>query len=87
MVGSTIDLGADLADFNFDPALHADGQHQLKVIAQGNRLWFFVDGNYLWTLQKSGPTGGTAGFWGYNAFNSVYQTLQFSYLTVKALAP
>ena len=86
----SIVLSEDIFDYTFDlfgSGLDALRPHTIKVVAEGDQLWFYVDDGYLGTVTSDGPTSGTVGFWAYNVDDVVEQSFEFSYLSVHGLAP
>lgn len=75
----------NFARFDFNTALAASNWNTLKVIAQGNQFWFYVNGGYLGTATNTGTTAGAIGFAVYNGNGSDKETIEYTNVIVKNL--
>ncbi|RIK42565.1 MAG: hypothetical protein DCC58_10820 [Chloroflexi bacterium] len=62
-----------------------EGGIELKIIAQGNHLWFFADGDEIGDAQHNGPLVGSVGF-GVVNYDDPNAQFGFNNLVVRALA-
>ncbi len=75
----------DIAQFTLPTALTASDWNTLKVIAQGNQFWFYVNDQYLGMATHSGTASGSVGFSLYNLDSQNDQTIEYTNMTVKDL--
>ncbi len=82
---STTPVTDQLGQFPISTSAKSTDWNTIKVISQGNNLWFFFNGTYLGTASHSGPSTGAVGVAVYNLDSNNSQNLEFTNMTVHGL--
>lgn len=75
----------DIAQYTLGTPLSASDWNTLKVIAQGNQFWFYLNEHYFGMATHSGTTTGSVGFSLYNLDSQNDQTIEYTNMVVKNL--